>query len=312
MVLIDKASKEDLSQISLTGIRSLVLLGLLAKAPRSLKEIRDAFIKYNIMDEDNSDDILRIDINTLKSMGCEISRADHRTNNKYVLLNHPFKINFSKEEVSVLKRIFNKIKEDADVSLIMQYDELFSKIALHVSDNEIKELLLGISPLKGYKADILNELKIACEKKNLVCLLYKIPETGKEEEKNIVAEKTVLQHNKFYLYGIDKDTGRSVYLNVKRIIEIISQNSNNEIIHKEPVVVKYHLKKFGISGLEENEMILSGDVPEGFIIEGRYHNEFLAIQRVLSLGSDCTVIEPEDFQKKIVNILKKMREIYNG
>ena len=44
------------------------------------------------------------------------------------------------------------------------------------------------------------------------------------------------------------------------------------------------------------EFVLCSGTKEGFIIEGSYHNEFLATQRVLSFGSNCTVVEPEDFK----------------
>ena len=43
------ADKSDLNQISLTGIRAIVLLGLLIIKPRTLEEIRRAFINFNIM-----------------------------------------------------------------------------------------------------------------------------------------------------------------------------------------------------------------------------------------------------------------------
>ena len=81
------ADKSDLNQISLTGIRAIVLLGLLIVQPRTLEEIRRAFIEFNIMEESHSNDIIRIDINTIKSIGCEVSRADSKTNYQYVLLN---------------------------------------------------------------------------------------------------------------------------------------------------------------------------------------------------------------------------------
>ena len=60
------ADKSELNQVSLTGLRGIVLLGLLIEAPRSLKEIREIFTELNIFEPEHSDDILRIDINTLK------------------------------------------------------------------------------------------------------------------------------------------------------------------------------------------------------------------------------------------------------
>ena len=48
MVLI-LDGKTDLNQISLTGIRAITLMGLLMVAPRSMKEIREAFLEYKII-----------------------------------------------------------------------------------------------------------------------------------------------------------------------------------------------------------------------------------------------------------------------
>ena len=310
--MLKKADKEDLCQISLTGIRSLALFGLLIKAPVSLEEIRNSFIEYNIMDSSNSDDILRIDINTLRKMGCVISRADHRTNNKYVLTEHPFKLDITNEEVSVVKRAFNKIKENADINLLLLYDNLFKKIAPYISSNEVKECLLGISPLKKYSLEIIDELKRACDKKNVVKLIYKAPAADKESEKEIFADYIKLQNDKLYLYGLDKGSNQPVYLNIKRILKILSTDNSENKQTAEPVIVRFRLKEFGVMGLTDNEEIESGDKSAGFIIRGQYHNKFFATQRILSFGSKCTILEPEDFKENVIEILKKMREVYNG
>ena len=310
--MFEKAEKEELCQISLTGIRSLVLLGLLIQAPRSLEEIRSAFMEYNIMEDSNSDDILRIDLNTLKTMGCEISRADHRTNNKFVLLDHPFKIDVTEDEFKILKRAFNKIKENADVAVLMQYDELFKKISEFVSDKTIKEEFLGLSAFKNYSPEIVKELRFACKKNYEVKLIYKEPLQKKEIEKEIIAEKLGIKNDKLYLYGIDKNTKGSVYLNIKRILKILSQKDNEDNLSSKPVTVKFFVKEFGYSGLDDCETIISGDISEGFVIEGKYHNEFYATQRILSFGSKCTVIEPANFKDRIVEVLKRMRDVYNG
>lgn len=310
--MISNVVKEDLCQISLTGIRSLVLLELLINSPMSLEEIRAEFMKYKIMDGSNSDDILRIDINTLRTMGCVISRADHRTNNKFVLLDHPFKINITKEEVSVIKRAFNKIKENSDISVLILYDNLFKKIVPHIADDNIKEQFLGISPLKKYSSEIINELKTACDNHQVIKFLYRMPSTSKETEKELFADKIKLQNDKLYIFGVDKKSGESVYLNIRRILKIISVNKSDEPYSKEPLAVKFKLKEFGISGLADNEEIISGDMSDGFVICGHYHNKFLATQRVLSFGSNCTIIEPEDFKENVIEVLKKMRDVYSG
>ena len=66
------------------------------------------------------------------------------------------------------------------------------------------------------------------------------------------------------------------------------------------------------NGFVERFRMDKGYIENGFIVEGKYYNEFLAAQRILSFGSACTVLEPQDFREKIIQKLKSMRNNYNG
>ena len=61
--------------------------------------------------------------------------------------------------------------------------------------------------------------------------------------------------------------------------------------------------------LEENESIVKTE-DDKIIVEGRYYNDFIAIQRMLSFGRDCTVLEPDEIRERIIEKLLEMREIY--
>ena len=92
--------KTDLNQISVTGIRAIIILGLLMIAPKSISEIRKSLVMYNIIDDTQPDDILRIDINSLKYMGCEIARPSKNNDYKYVLGKNPFSFNVSEDDIA--------------------------------------------------------------------------------------------------------------------------------------------------------------------------------------------------------------------
>ena len=310
--MLAEVHKEELSQISLTGVRALVLLGLLIETPCSLEEIRERFIKYGIMDPTHSDDIIRIDINTLRAAGCEISRADQKTDYKYKLIRHPFALNISTKEIALLKRTYNKIKESFNIDAYIKYDVLFRKLAECVSDEKVKQELFGISALKRYDISKILELQDDCKHERTLKIIYSSPASDRESEKDIVAHQIVCRNNKVYLYGFDKNLRKAVTLHFKRIKQILSRKKNNEKIEITSVKVKFKLKDFDSSGLHDNETIISGNFSDGFIIEGKYHNEFLAMQRILSFGENCTVISPDDFKETIIESLKKMRELYNG
>ena len=301
----------ELRQISLTGTRALMLVGLLMKAPRSLEEIREAFIEMKIMEPEHSDDILRIDLNTLRTMGCEISRSSAKTGFKYVLQKHPFSLNLTHEDVSLLHKIYRKVKDNSDMSLLLKYDELFKKLAFHITDNEIREELYGISVLKNFEIAEINTLKDDCANNRILTLVYKNPTAKENDTKEVCAQNIVFQNDKIYLYAYDLGKKESVILNIKRIESILSRKDNDDDFERKEVCVKFVLKSFGVNDILENEKIIETK-ENNYIIEGKYHNEFVAIQRLLSFGASATVIEPQEIKAKIIQKLKDMRENYNG
>lgn len=308
--MIKTSEKTELNQISLTGMRALVLLGLLMEAPRTLEEIRDVFKELNVMEDSNSSDILRIDLNTLRTMGCEITKANAKTKYRYVLTKHPFTLNITSEEISTLKKVYKKIKNSSNLLLILKYDELFKKLANYIGDNNVREELYGISALKNYEISLINDLLDDCKENKLLKLTYMSASSKEAKEKEITALKLVYQNDKIYLYGYDHQKQESVVLNIKRIKSILSRIIGSKGVDVKTTQVKFFLKSFGVTEIQEGETITETS-EDGFTVEGVYHNEFLAIQRILSFGSDCTVIEPEEFREKIIQKLKSMRKIYH-
>ena len=301
--------KEILGQISLTGMRALALISLLVEAPRSLEEIREEFIKLNILEETNSNDILRIDLNTLRNAGYEISRASARTNYKYVLLKHPFGMNITPDEVNLLKKFYKRIKEKNDIDILIKYDSLFKKIAGCICDEKVKESVLGISIFNRYNLELVKDLIIDARYNNIVDLTYRKAGAKIDSVKEIAVRQIVFKNDKMYLYGLNLQSGEPVTLLINKIIKILGRKPKREDIDLKTIKVKYHLRSFGIDALEPEEKILESN-ENGFIIEGRYYNEFWAAQRILSFGAKCTVLEPADFKRNIIKKITEMGEVY--
>ncbi len=305
------AEKTDLNQISLTGMRALVLLGMLMKAPRTFEEIRNTFIELNIMEPEHSDDIIRIDLNTLRTMGCDITKANSKTNYRYVLLKHPFELNITKEEVALVKKVYKRLKDNVSIETLIEFDTLFNKLAEYVFDKEVQESLYGISALKEFKIKELRELLDDCRKNNIITILYQKPSSKEQSRKEVLAQELVYKNDKIYLYGYDINKKESVTLNLRRIISVISRTFGGQDVSTPACRVKFFLTSFGINKPEKNEVILEKH-DNGYLVEGVYHNDFIACQRILSFGSHCTVLEPENFRELIIEKLKQMREIYNA
>lgn len=304
------ADKSVLGHVSLTGLRGLVVLGLLIEAPRTLKEIREILIGLNILEPRHSDDILRIDINTLKASGCEITKANARTNFKYILLKRPFSLKISEAEIHLIKRAYQKIKDSCNIELILKYDGLFRKLAEYVDDLEIKEALCGLSVLKTFDIEFIKELMEDCRQNRTLRLSYRTPQARDETQKEISLNRIVFRNDKIYLYAYDLRRKKPVVLNIQRIGSILAKFTGGSKVEIEYTTVKFFLKSFGVTGKEENEVILETR-DDGYIIEGKYYNDFLATQRILSFGANCTVLEPQEFREKIIQKLKNMRKVYD-
>lgn len=305
------ADKTELNQISLTGMRAIVLIGLLIEAPRTLDEVREKFIGLNIMEPEHSDDILRIDLNTLRIMGCDITKANIKTGYKYTLLNHPFSLTITSEEFNVIKKAYKWIKESANIELILEYHELFNKLAEYISDLDTREILYGLSVLKSFDTCFIKKLLEDCKLNRVLQLSYQTPTTKENSIKNVLAQKLVFENDKIYLYGFDLDNNQSIVLNIKRITSVLNREEGQGSVEIKTRKVKFFLKNFGITRIEDDENILETN-DKGYVVEGVYYNDFIAMQRILSFGSECTVLEPEDFRIDIIEKLKLMRGVYNG
>lgn len=301
--------KKETEQISITGSRAIVIIGLLTIMPRTFEEIKQELINYKVLDEDSTDDIVKIDLNTVKAIGCEISKQNTHNSYKYVLEKNPLSMNITQEEIQVLKKAYNILKQSNNIQLLLNYDALFKKLADYVYDSEAKEALLGISVLKYIDTNLIRDLILFCNKKSLIKFVYYTPATQKESVKEGIAQKVYFQNDKVYLSLNDFDKKNLITYNVKRIKAIISQSlfKGNEVNNHYKVL--YYLKNINTDELLENEKIVEYN-EQGYLVEATFSNDFWAAQRVLNFGSKCTVVEPAEFRDKIISKLKETRKFY--
>ena len=133
-------------KISSTGFRLFILLQLLMQGDKTKAEIFD-FFKNNYSDLNMSPDILRLDINTLKTAGFEIITGEKKENYKYSLRWNPLKIHLTKSEISVINQIKNLIIQSSNLSAIIDLYKLFEKISGFINDEETKEKFLDFGYL---------------------------------------------------------------------------------------------------------------------------------------------------------------------
>ena len=191
---------------------------------------------------------------------------------------------------------------------MLVYDDFFKKIAKFIS-NENKEAFLGISVLKHFDIKLIKSLLRDCDEKALLTLDYISPDNQFVLTKKIAAKSLEFRNDKIYLHGFDIEKNKWIILNLKRIQSIWGKNKNNGDYIENKICTRFMLKSIYNNTLEDNEKVID-KIGNNCIVEGVYFNKFLCIQRMLSFGANCTVLEPLEIKNKIIELLQEMRKIY--
>ena len=161
----------------------------------------------------------------------------------------------AKDEIKALKKVYNKAKENANLATLIAYDELFKKISSYIQDEEMREAFLGISILKYYDLDLIKQLKLDCEQKSTVEILYKKPTSKNEVQKEVIIQKIEAKNDKIYIYCYDKNNDFQLMLNLNRLIKIISRKFEKGNINLKTTKIKFLVKNIANITLENDENI---------------------------------------------------------
>lgn len=301
--------KAEVTQISLTGSRLIVILGALMLEPRSIDELNTLVTDCGLVDKNYSKDTIRIALSTLKAAGCEISRPCKTSDFKYKLLSHPFVLNISELEIQTLKTLYNNLTNGSDLKKAIKFNSFLNKIAHQVYNQDIEAALKNITAFKKIDTEITDTLIEQEGKHNTLIIKYLSPTSNKPSTKTIIFGSLFLKSNTLYLEGVDVNSNKNTVLKVSRIAKIEGVENNETPFVSEHTKVIYSLSNPEHHSIDENQKILKTSKNTA-LIEAEFKNEFFAMQHVLSLGSDCMVVEPEDFKNKVINKLKELRKIY--
>lgn len=296
--------------MSLTGYRTLVILRALMESPKTNDEINDCLFNNKYIKERFSGDTLRMYINALRAIGCDITKANKSNQMKYKLLSHPFAYKITESQLKAIAKFYKSVYDKLEIKDIILIEDFFETLSHIVQDSCISETLSGFCRLKKINRNLLEELLVHARSKNQIKFIYESPRSGKKEIE-IVADKIAFKSGRLYLWGTNLNYGQYSYFSVEKIVKIIciklrKENQAVKLFSKEIV---YELYNFSPPLIEEERVIEKDD--EKCLIALNCKNEFDAVQRLLFLAEDCKVISPEDIKEKFLTKLKGMGEVYN-
>ncbi len=297
--------------MSFTGYKALILFSLLSDGPKSYKEICDYFLYHTYLRETISIDTLRVYINSLKRIGCEVKRVrGEDKESRYVILSHPFELKLTPEQIQSISKVYKSIVKKMDIQELLAMDNLFEKIGNYIKNENFINDMKKISMLNGIDKKLLKDLIDCCDKKEQIVINYNSPNTGKKDIE-IIADKIDISNNKIYLYGTGFEYNQYGCFLVNRINQIKEIKFEKTIPDNiKMLTVTYEINKEPDKiDLNDNEKIISQS-KDKTVIEVTTSNEFLLRQRLLEYGPACKILQPTEFKNKFIELLKDMKAGY--
>ncbi len=315
MESLSKKDKKFFENISLTAYRVIKLFVLLLESPMSEDEIKQV-LKDEAEDKKLlSSDTVGIYINTLKSIGCKITRPSKSNNFKYILMDTPFKLNLNKDEVLSLIKVKKYIAGFDDWKLFQSTDEVISKIFTVLNDESQSRLknvtkLLKRDNSAKVSTKLLRTLENYCFHNRTLHINYHSPESG-EKILQITAEKISFENNAYYLWGINTRSKETQYIRIDRIKEIKAVDIRTSNIKPDIYTAVYKIRGAASKTFmpEDTEKIVETKDNE-ITVSAVVQNKFRFVQKMLSYGDECTVISPELLKNEVVQKLKSMAKVY--
>jgi len=294
--------------MSLTGYRTLVILSALIESPMSNEEINECLLNDQYIQEKFSNDTLRLYINSLREVGCEIIGANKSNNKKYELISHPFTYEIPKSQLKAISKLYKSIYDKIDIKEVILIEKFFEKVLSLVKSQDAKETLKNISALKGINKNILNDLLLHCKNKNQIVFTYNSPRSG-EKQIEIVADEISFKSGKLYLWGDNLTHKQYSYFAVDRILKICNIKLLKTKEGFPSIKVTYELyNNNGYIPLASEKIIEESD--NKLVVEVDCENEFSLMQRLLYLADDCKILQPQEFKDKLLAKLMTMKENY--
>lgn len=306
-----KNQKVTYNLMSFTGFKALLIFSLLADGPKSYEDINQYLFNHPYLREKISIDTLRVYINSLKRLGCEVKRIRGEDKiSRYVITKHPFELKLTQDQIQSIIKVYKSIVKSMDIKEIISMAHFFEKIGAYIKNQEFVAEIKKISMLNDVDIKLLEDLVECCDKKEQIVILYNSPNSGKKNVE-LIADKIETSNGKIYLYGTGFEYMQYGSFLVSRIIKINEIKLHSNIpkdIKSLKIIYELNCDEQKVKLLTNEKIINSTN--NKTIVEMDTSNEFLAKQRLLEYGPLCKILEPESFKKDFINLLKDMKAGY--
>lgn len=305
-----KSNTVTYNLMSFTGFKSILIFSLLLENPKSYEELRAYLQSHEYLHETVSIDTLRIYLNTLRKIGCKITKTSKNRITRYSIDSHPFELKINERQAKSILKIYKAISKSIEITDFISLQKFFEKFSQYITNEDLKIKLKNISPLNNINPQLINDLTTYAQNNTEITILYNSLNSGKKNI-DILVDKLAINNGKLYVYGINSEHKNYSSFLVSRIIKIISVNIKESKLTAPILKVCYELKK----DIEESIELLNCEkiintTDDKIIIEITSPNKFGIVQRIMFHSNKCKVLYPSAFKSEIISCLKQMKEGY--
>ena len=307
-----KNKKVTYNLISFTGFKALLLFSLLVDGPKTYIQIADKFRNHPYLKESIAPDTVRVYINSMRKIGCEIlSERDGKTY-YYRLVYSPYMLDINENQVKGLIKVYKLLSSTTSIEELLDLHEFLLKLKDYVKDESVLEKINNASIIKGVNIDILKQLIKLVKQKEQIIFTYASTNTTTKDI-DMLLEDFVIKNNKIYIKGLSKNYDNKLLLLVNRVKKIKEVKKVKDITSDMTNVMKIRYEYFG----DINDFDLNNDeriiekLTDRIVVEIDCENEFFARQRILSFADKARVISPESYRKQFIKCLQEMEKEYS-
>lgn len=296
--------------MAFSGFKGLLIFSMLVEKPCTYKDIIDAIKNNKYLNEDITNDTVRIYINSLRKIGCDIRSEKVGRFVKYYLVNTPFELKITEEQIEALIKVYKAISKSIDLSDFLILKGFFDKIFQFITNDELKNIFYSISPLSNLDEKLVNDLWNYAKNNTAITILYNSKASGKDKLIDILVNKMYISNNKLYISGINSQYKNYSSFLVSKIKKIESINISCDKLKVPLLVVQYKILKDNLDFEPLDYEKIISETENKLVIEAVTENKFELMQRILFFASKCKVLAPDSFRKDIISCLKRMKEGY--
>lgn len=306
-----------------TAYRVLILLKCLKQAPITANDLNKIYEKDPLIGKQASADSIGHYINTLKQLGCTITRPTSKNGYTYRLLENPFTYRLTPEDLKLLSEVWFSIESELDYKEVINWYKWLSSVfdeAENPNRKELKEAFLKETRLVKLEndLDLLQTLETHCKQKELIRINYGSPIQGPRKI-DLLPRKLMHQNGLTYLSAQTQERESSSKFRLDRIESVHSLDNpelKKELIKKSDEQQTYIIKVLNCTPdqfdplTDEDEYSVDKEHPQHMQVTCKTDDQFLLKQKLLSSPHPYEILYPDQFARELEETLKSMEMLY--